>query len=261
MRIRSPGYPSINLREAIDLASRIFTVSRQSAIDREAAAKDIGYNGLTGQSAKMLANLSHFDLIEKAGKGGLRVTDTAVKILHPRNLGEKKAALINAAYSPGLFQDIKENWPDGFVPENALRGHLLRNGFSSGAVAPAISSYMETYGFLQQEGATESHGLARSPGQNATREGTDMGPSSSESRAMAVASEVPQQPVSQVESRNEGPKLMDGERIVFVEESGPAQYLKVVASGDLDETLLEALEDYIKRQKKRLGAVKPPSVS
>jgi hypothetical protein len=47
-------------------------------------------------------------------------------------------------------------------------------------------------------------------------------------------------------------KLMDGERIVFTEETNPQNYLKPVASGDVDETMLEALEDYVKRQKKRL---------
>ena len=30
--------------------------------------------------------------------------------------------------------------------------------------------------------------------------------------------------------------------------------LKLVASGEVDETMLEALEDYVKRQKKRLSA-------
>jgi hypothetical protein len=47
-------------------------------------------------------------------------------------------------------------------------------------------------------------------------------------------------------------KLMDGERIVFTEESNPQNYLKLIASGEVDETMLEALEDYVRRQKKRL---------
>jgi hypothetical protein len=36
-------------------------------------------------------------------------------------------------------------------------------------------------------------------------------------------------------------------------QSGNHNYLKLVASGDVDETMLEALEDYVKRQKKRLA--------
>jgi hypothetical protein len=46
---------------------------------------------------------------------------------------------------------------------------------------------------------------------------------------------------------------MEGERVVFTEESNPQSYLKLIASGDVDETMLKALEDYVKRQKKRLG--------
>jgi hypothetical protein len=45
-----------------------------------------------------------------------------------------------------------------------------------------------------------------------------------------------------------------GRLIVFTEESNPRNYLNPIASGDVDETMLEALEDYVKRQKKRLGA-------
>jgi hypothetical protein len=42
------------------------------------------------------------------------------------------------------------------------------------------------------------------------------------------------------------------------EETSPAQYLRLVASGEMDESLLEALEDYVKRQKKRLRISVPP---
>jgi hypothetical protein len=37
-------------------------------------------------------------------------------------------------------------------------------------------------------------------------------------------------------------KLMDGERVVFTEESNPQNYLKLIANGDVDGTMLEACE-------------------
>lgn len=46
---------------------------------------------------------------------------------------------------------------------------------------------------------------------------------------------------------------MDGERVVFTEEADPQRYIKLVAAGEVDETLLDALTDYVKRQRKRLG--------
>lgn len=48
---------------------------------------------------------------------------------------------------------------------------------------------------------------------------------------------------------------MEGERVVFTEETDPANYVKLVASGAVDDSLLEALEDYVKRQRKRLSVL------
>jgi hypothetical protein len=36
-------------------------------------------------------------------------------------------------------------------------------------------------------------------------------------------------------------EIMASERIVFTEENNPQQYLKLVASGEVDDTLLEAI--------------------
>ena len=47
--------------------------------------------------------------------------------------------------------------------------------------------------------------------------------------------------------------MMDGERVVFTVETNPQNYLKLVVSGEVDGTMGEALEDYVKRQKRRLG--------
>ena len=47
------------------------------------------------------------------------------------------------------------------------------------------------------------------------------------------------------------------ERIVFVEEGEKGQYLRLSASGEITDYLLEALEDYVKRQRKRLSKADP----
>jgi len=53
-----------------------------------------------------------------------------------------------------------------------------------------------------------------------------------------------------------GVAIMEGERVVFTEESNPQTYVKLIASGAVDDSLLEALEDFVKRQRKRLKAPK-----
>jgi hypothetical protein len=45
--------------------------------------------------------------------------------------------------------------------------------------------------------------------------------------------------------------------VVFTEETDPQTYVKLIASGIVEDTLLEALEDFVKRQRKRLGRAAP----
>jgi hypothetical protein len=234
------------LNQAIEVVEKIWGRVRQNAVDREAAVKDMGFSGLSGHSQKMLSNLVHFNLVEKAGKGGIRVTDTAVQILHPRSEEERKQALNAAAYSSELFGQIKANFPDGFVSENALRNYLMREGYTGVAVTPAIRSYMETYGFLRQEDAIDSY-RQEPPPESFSIERDEAGSFSILKQYPIARIEQPAEPLPSI-----GVKIMSGERVAFVEESGPDQYLKLVVAGQMDETLLEALEDFIKRQKKRL---------
>jgi hypothetical protein len=235
---------------------KLYSHNRQNVTDREAAVKDLGYKGMTGQSTKILADLAHYALVERAGKGGIRVTDTAAKIVAYHDIGEKRDSLLEAAYSPGLFAEIKEQWPDGFVSENSLRSFLMRKGFASVAVHPAMKAYYETYDLLRLEGATESHR------QSAPAVGESI-PSEAVEHVQGAKAPIPVPAPSVVAAAPSlGPEVsrMSGtERVVFVEEGGPAQYLKLVASGELDAGMLEALEDYIKRQKKRLAPAKIPS--
>lgn len=259
-RVRSPGYPSISLPQAIDITKKLHDHNRTNPIDREAAAKDIGYTGLTGQSAKILAGLQHYGLVEKAGKGGVKVSRTAVDIIHPVSQAGRKAALREAAFTPGLFHTLASRFSDGVPSENALRSYLMRENFSSVAITPAVMSFLETYRFLQQEGASESLNA---------EVGTDLVLSSADVLEGDDMTESQQQPVGREMAVRQpfGTIAMGAnERVVYVEEGGPGQYLKLVASGEVDDYLLEAIEDFVKRQRKRLTRAsrdepEPPQVN
>ena len=80
---RSPAYPGVSVNQAIDLVAKVYAENRTNPVDRDAAARDMGFAGMTGSSSKALADLAHYGLIEKAGKGAIRVTQRAVDILYP----------------------------------------------------------------------------------------------------------------------------------------------------------------------------------
>lgn len=163
-RTRSPGYPSLPLTQAIELTKQLHAHDRTNPIDREAAAKNIGYSGITGASAKALADLAHYGLVERAGKGSLRVSQLAVDILYPVSAADRARALEAAATSPDLFSEIRAQFPDGIPSENALRGYLMRKSFATAAIPYVVKSYTETARLFEEGGGNESHGAKEGRG-------------------------------------------------------------------------------------------------
>src|SRR5262249_25970484 len=108
--VRSPSYPSMPLREAIEQVQKIEHHYRANQVDRSVAAKLIGYKTLSGPANKALADLAAYGLVERAGKGELRVTARARDILHAANDQERNARLMEAAMEPELFRDLRQRF-------------------------------------------------------------------------------------------------------------------------------------------------------
>lgn len=161
--VRSPSYPSMSLADAITAAGKIEAQYRSSKVDREAGAKLIGYSGLSGPANKALAALAQYGLVERAGKGEMRVTDRARAILHPDNLEEKRRELRAAAMEPALFKEMQERWPNMIPPEDGVITYFNRRGFNPSAIRPAAKAYLQTLLFLEEEAASDSYGKEPSP--------------------------------------------------------------------------------------------------
>ncbi len=241
-RMRSPNYPSLSIRQAIDMVSKIYRTERTNEITREDAAKAMGYSGLTGRSMTVLGALIHFDLLAKTSKGSVKVTPTAEAILHGITDGERDQATLKAAFAPQLFQSIHSRFPDGIPSVGTISSFLVREGFSDVAVGPAINAFLETY--REVENIRESESYGEKPNDAPQPDERDHG----------TGEQSPPSPPPLPPSGNiVGYRVMEGERVVFSEETGGDRYLKLVAVGEMDDSLLEALEDYIKRQRKRMG--------
>lgn len=157
-RQRSPSYPSVPLNQAVDLVAKIHKTCRTNIISREDAAREMGYSGLTGRSLKVLAALLQFGLLEKAGKGDVRVTRRSVEILHGIEQSDRDEAKLEAALAPQLFRDIHERFPDGIPAESAIRSFLIKQDFQDVAIGPAINAFLETYRWVEDIRESESHG-------------------------------------------------------------------------------------------------------
>lgn len=149
-RQRSPSYPTLTLEQAIDMVGKVHKANRTNVIGRETAARDMGYTGLTGRSLTVIASLAQYGLIEKAGKGDIKVTRRAVEILHPVEESHRAEAIIDAAEAPALFRMLRERFPEGVPSENALRSYMVQSDFNDVAIGPAIAAFLETNAFAEK---------------------------------------------------------------------------------------------------------------
>lgn len=159
-RMRSPNYPAMSLEDALKGAKVLWDKNRVTTISREAAAKDLGYTGLTGRSLQVLGALNQYGLTENAAKGHMRVTKLGEAALIGFPEGVKRKAISQAARSPSFFRDILERF-EGAVPgENAVRFFLLSNGFTNDGVEKALRVFADTTRFVEINGDSESYGHA-----------------------------------------------------------------------------------------------------
>lgn len=157
-RMRSPNFPNLSLEDAVNFAKVIWDKNRKAAIPREAAAKDLGYTGLTGRSMQVLGALNQYGLVEITAKGHTRVTQTAEDIFIGFPEEVKRRAVTEAGRTPALFREIYEKF-DGDIPgENAIRSFLFQRGFTNDGVEKALRSFNATNRYIEINGDSESYG-------------------------------------------------------------------------------------------------------
>lgn len=160
-RLRSPNYPAFSLPTAIQRVTELYRNLHAHSAPREVIAKGMGYNSLNGASATAISALHKYGLLEKVGEE-IKVSDRALRILHPHNEEEKKAAIREAAMDPPLFAELAEKFPGRIPTDELLRNYLVRNGFAPAAVTSVVLAYRETSQFAEEQGAAYDSGSTQS---------------------------------------------------------------------------------------------------
>lgn len=151
-KARSPSYPAIGLKEAIEKAEAVYRNDYQNQVPRAVAAKHMGYQSLNGKSLGVLASLLKFGLLEGRGDN-TRVSDLALKIIaHAPGDPERANAVREASARPELFAELDKRYPDGKGSDAAIRSYLLTQKFIPQAADSALRSYRETKQLVEAEG-------------------------------------------------------------------------------------------------------------
>jgi len=196
----------------------------------------------------MAAALRYYGLLEYQGAGKDRtiaVSEEGRKYLRAQQEETKQEVIKAAALRPKQIAVFWQHWSNARPADPACIDDLVQNhGFSVAGARDFLKVYDSSISFA---GLSDSDKV--DPDKQIDGTGNEEQGSGWTTKPIWPKSQATPPPAAPHGKVN----LMDGERIVFTEESNPHNYLKLVASGDVDETMLEALEDYVKRQKKRLA--------
>lgn len=150
-RARSPEYPAISLKEAIDRVKMIYDRDYQNRLPRAVVATHMGYKGLSGASLPILSSLIKYGLLEGRGDQ-TRVSDLAVALIaHAPGTPERTQALHTASSLPELFAELDAKFPGGKASDQAIRSYLLTSKFIPGAADAAIRAYRDTKQLVEAE--------------------------------------------------------------------------------------------------------------
>lgn len=150
---RSPSFPAIDLRAAIDRARTFYQHEKRSAANVLVASKHWGYSPQSSGGKQVLAALIAFGLMEDKGSGDQRqvkLTDLALRILLDErpDSTEREAELRRAALTPKIHAELFAKWPEVLPSDVNLRHHLLvEKKFNENSVDDFIKELRSTAEF------------------------------------------------------------------------------------------------------------------
>jgi hypothetical protein len=225
-RFRSPNYPALSLPAALEKVATLYRNQHTHSAPREVVAQGMGYNSLNGASATAISALHKYGLVDRVGDE-LKVSERALRILHPHAPEEKSSAIRDAASQPQLFAELAERFPGAFPSDDLLRNYLIRRGFSSSAVTSVILAYRDTIELAN----AQSGEYAGSDNVVPIREG-----------------EAPMQPqVREAVGAPTIPQIQPNERQLASYQFEGGGYVRIIAGGDVDTgTALTMAESLLK---------------
>jgi hypothetical protein len=121
--------PSINLKEAIDLAKAIYERGGGSMTQDDVA---VLMKSTVKSSAFRLkiAALRGFGLVHTDGQS-VRITQTGKAIVAPSSQDEYQVAIIDAFKSFSIYESLHEKYQGGFLPEDTFLANTVVKEFSS----------------------------------------------------------------------------------------------------------------------------------
>jgi hypothetical protein len=154
-RVRSPAYPSMNLKTAIERAETIYKHEKRNAAPVSVVATHCGTNIESSAGLRLISALKQFGLVVEEGSGDdrqVRLSGRALDILlaESEDSDARIAAIKDAALSPKIHATIWNNYGGKLPSDATLRIYLIRQlEFNDGMVGRFIKDFRSTISFAK----------------------------------------------------------------------------------------------------------------
>ena len=153
-RTRSPSYPGIDLKEAIEKARIIYSNEGQSAALVDTIARHWGYKPSSGSANVNLAALRKFGLVTYEGTGDsrkARLTDAALRIIRDDQpvSRERDEAIRRAALAPAIHKELWKMTQEGASDASLIDFLKFVQSFSDGAAPDLVQEFKRTIAFAK----------------------------------------------------------------------------------------------------------------
>jgi hypothetical protein len=242
-RLRSPAYPAISLKEAIERVKALYDQDKTAVVPLETAAKHIGFAKAHGQAVMFLSALRKFGLVEYPSDGRVAITRRAVDIItFPDGHSRKSKAVQDAALSPTIYSGLVEKYRHSGLPsDEAIGAELIADsGFNPTAVGAFLKDFRES---LEYAGLLPNGVLPLSRSNEATTDNGASGgeqPQSQQDPAPDLFSPASNQSHHPAPP-TPGVKLMEGERELTTGLLSKTARFRLLVSGDVGEKEIERL--------------------
>lgn len=149
-RVRSPGYPGLNLKVAIEKAHDFYKAEGRNTAAQAISVEHWGYSKKSGSGLKAVAALKSFGLIEVEGSGAgrrIKLSELALRIiLDDREASPDRAkAIATAALKPKIHKKLWDLWGADMPSHGSIRHHLIfEEKFNEKFVNDFIKEYKST---------------------------------------------------------------------------------------------------------------------
>ncbi|WP_159601585.1 hypothetical protein [Agromyces humi] len=173
---RSPSYPSLSLREALERLKLLYKAEGLHAAPIETAVRHWGYKGPNGRTNLIVSALKKYGLIVDSGSGRARkiqVTEAARRILEHPDPDERQAAIQKAALLPPIHSEMWRKYRLALPTDETWVWELREDrDFTDSGARDFVREYRETIRFagLGREESPETGSVPSQEGESTDSE-------------------------------------------------------------------------------------------